>query len=299
MPSSDKRRGITLAITATILYAIVDALSKYQARTSPVELIVWARYGVPLVLLLAAFLPRRGVAMLRTGHPWLQIVRGLLLTGGTLLIVLAYRVMPIAEAQAIFFIHPVLLTLLAVLFLGEKVSSRGWFAVVIGFAGVLIIVRPGGGLFRPAALLPLGLALTFSTYQIFTRIIAGKEKSINSLFWVLAVGTVSMSALLPFAWTPPSPHALVMLTIIGIVSGCGHFSTIKALEYAPASLLAPFAYVQLIWVAILGALMFGDFPDTATLIGIATVAVGGLIVALSKRPADASTARVTAPPASN
>ncbi|WP_319244092.1 DMT family transporter [uncultured Propionivibrio sp.] len=285
MPTPDKRRGITLAVMATIFYAIVDALSKYQARTSPVELIVWARYGVPLVLLLAFFLPQRGIAMLRTGHPWLQIARGLLLTGGTLLIVLAYRVMPIAEAQAIFFIHPVLLTLLAVLFLGEKVSPRGWLAVVIGFAGVLIIVRPGGGLFRPAALLPLGLALTFSTYQIFTRIIAGKENSINSLFWVLAVGTASMSIVLPFAWTPPSIHAVGMLTIIGIVSGFGHFSTIKALEYAPASLLAPFAYVQLVWVAILGALMFGDFPDGATLIGIATVATGGLLVVFSKRPA--------------
>ena len=272
-----------MALLATVAYAVVDTLSKYQARDYPVEMIVWARYAVPLVLLLAVFLPQRGRRMLRTAFPLLQLIRGVLLTAGTVFIVFAYRVMPIAEAQAISFIHPVLLTLLAVVFLGEKVSRLGWVAVLLGFSGVLVIVRPGGGLFTIAALLPLGLALSFSSYQIFTRLVARQEDSINSLYCVLLVGSVVMSLALPFAWIAPTAKGLLFFALIGITSGAGHFLTIKALEYAPASLLAPFAYIQLLWVSILGTAVFGDFPDSVTLIGKAIVVAGGLLVAASHR----------------
>ena len=272
-----------MALLATVAYAIVDTLSKYQAREYPVGMIVWARYFVPLVLLFAVFLPRRGARMVRSVYPAIQLARGVLLTAGTVFIVFAYRVMPIAEAQAISFIHPVLLTLLAVVFLGERVSPLGWAAVLVGFSGVLIIVRPGGGLFTPAAILPLGLAFSFSSYQIFTRLISGKEDSLTSLFCVLLVGSVAMSVALPFSWIDPSPKGLFFFALIGVTSGIGHFSTIKALEYAPASLLAPFAYIQLLWVSILGALVFGDFPGAVTLIGMGVVVAGGLLVAVSRR----------------
>jgi drug/metabolite transporter (DMT)-like permease len=280
-----------MALLATVSYAVVDTLSKYQAREYPVMMIVWARYFVPLVLLLAVFLPRRGTRMLRTAFPMVQMIRGVLLTAGTIFIVFAYRVMPIAEAQAISFIHPVLLTVLAVLFLREKVSALGWAAVLLGFSGVLIIVRPGGGLFTPAAFLPLGLAFSFSSYQIFTRLIAGKESSLNSLFCVLLVGSLAMSVALPFAWLDPTPKGLFFFALIGVTSGIGHFSTIKALEFAPASLLAPFAYIQLLWVSILGVLVFGDFPDAVTLVGMAVVVAGGLLVAASRRHAGRIAAR--------
>jgi drug/metabolite transporter (DMT)-like permease len=221
--------------------------------------------------------------MLRTAYPRVQAIRSVLLLSGTVFIVLAYRVMPMAEAQAISFIHPVLLTVLAVIFLGEKVSLSGWAAVLAGFSGVLIIVRPGGGLFTPAAFLPLGLALTFSSYQIFTRLIAGKENSLNSLFCALLVGSLALSLALPLVWVDPTPKGALFFALIGVTSGIGHFSTIKSLEMAPASLVAPFAYVQLLWVAILGALVFGDFPDALTLAGIAVVVAGGLLVAASRR----------------
>ena len=270
-----------MAVLATIAYAVVDTLSKYQAREYPVEMIVWARYVVPLVLLIVLLPGGRG--LWRTAYPGMQLVRGILLTAGTLFIVFAYRVMPMAEAQAISFIHPVLLTLLAVLFLGEKVSRLGWAAVLIGFCGVLIIVRPGGGLFTPAALLPLGLALCFSSYQIFTRIISRRESSMTSLFCVLFVGSVVMSIALPFVWINPSGKGLLFFALIGVTSGIGHFSTIKALEYAPASLLAPFAYIQLLWVGILGVLVFGDFPDAVTIVGMGIVVAAGLLVAVSRR----------------
>jgi drug/metabolite transporter (DMT)-like permease len=276
-------RGILMALLATVAYAVVDALSKYQAREYPVMMIVWARYFVPLALLLAVFLPRRGARLLRTAFPLVQMIRGVLLTAGTILIVFAYRVMPMAEAQAISFIHPVLLTVLAEIFLREKVSPLGWVAVLIGFSGVLIIVRPGGGLFTPMAFLPLGLAFCFSSYQIFTRLIAGRESSLSSLFCVLLVGSLMMSVALPFSWVDPTAKGWFFFALIGVTSGLGHFSTIKALEFAPASLLAPFAYIQLLWVGILGAAVFGDFPDAMTVFGMAVVVAGGLLVAVSRR----------------
>jgi drug/metabolite transporter (DMT)-like permease len=280
---SSAGRGILMALLATVAYAVVDTLSKYQAREYPVGMIVWARYAVPLIVLTLVFFPRRGRSMFRTAFPVIQLLRGVLLTSGTIFIVLAYRVMPIAEAQAISFIHPVLLTLLAVVFLGERVSRSGWAAVLLGFSGVLIIVRPGGGLFTPVALLPLGLALSFSSYQLFTRVIATKENSINSLFCALMVGSVVMSIVLPFVWVAPTSRGAMFFALIGISSGIGHFSTIKALEYAPASLLAPFAYVQLLWVSVLGILVFGEFPDGITVIGMAIVVAGGLLVATSRQ----------------
>ena len=284
-------RGILMALLATIAFAAVDTLSKYQAREYPVGMIVWARYAVPLMLLLAVFLPRRGVSMLRTAFPLVQLIRGVLLMGGTISIVFAYRVMPIAEAQAISFIHPVLLTVLAVVFLKEKVSPLGWAAILIGFFGVVIIVRPGGGLFTPAAMLPLGLAFCYSSYQIFTRVIARKEDWLNSLFCVLLIGSVVMSLVLPFTWVSPTSKGLFYFALIGVTSGIGHFSMIKALEYAPASLLAPFAYIQLLWVSILGVLVFGDFPDAVTLVGMAVVVAGGLLVAASRRRQSRNAAR--------
>lgn len=276
-------RGILMAVLATLSYALVDTLSKYMVRQYPVTMVVWARYAVPCLLLLLVFAPRRGRGLLRTAFPLLQVGRGLLLLAGTLLIVFAVRAMPLAEAQAISFIHPVLLTLMAVVFLGEKVGRLGWFAVFLGFAGVLIIVRPGGGLFTWSALLPLGMAFTYSSYQLLTRRISGTENAINSLFYVMLVGGLVMSVLLPYDWRRPDFPAAMLFLLIGLIAGVAHFFMIKALEYAPASLLAPFAYVQLLWVTLLGALVFGDLPDVVTLIGIAVVVVGGLLVAVARR----------------
>ena len=278
-------RGVLLTVLATVAYAVADTLSKFQDGEFPVLMIVWARYFVPFILLVAVYLPRRGRRLWRTAFPGVQLVRGLLLTGGTVSMIFAYRFIPLAEAQAIGFIHPVLLTLLAVAFLGEKVSRLGWIAVLICFSGVLIIVRPGGGLFTPAALLPLGLAFCYSTYQIFTRRIAGRENAISSLFYVMLIGTLTMTASLPVVWVAPGVKATLIFVLIGTTSGLGHFAMIKALEKAPASLVAPFGYIQLLWVGLLGWLVFGDVPSPMTLFGMGIVVAGGLLVLAARRQA--------------
>ena len=276
-------RGIGMAVLATLAYALVDTISKYLVRDYPVTMVVWARYTVPTLLLLAVFLPRRGRSLFRTRHPWLQLSRGLLLTAGTGFIVCAVQVMPLGEAQAISFIHPVLLTLMAVLFLGEKVGRLGWIAIAMGFAGVMIIIRPGGGLFTWAAILPLGLAVCYSSYQLLTRRIAGVENSINSMVFVMLFGALAMSATLPLSWVAPDGAGCLLLLAVGIVSGCGHFAMIKALEWAPASMLAPFAYIQLLWVSLLGMLVFNAWPDAITFVGIAIIVAAGLMMAVVRR----------------
>lgn len=191
--------------------------------------------------------------------------------------------MPLAEAQAISFIHPALLTLMAVIFLREKVNHIGWFAIGLGFVGVLIIVRPGGGLFTWSALLPLGLALSYSSYQLLTRRIAGIDNSISSLLYALMVGALTMSAALPFNWVTPDLRAMLLFGLIGVVSGAAHLCMIKGLEYAPASVLAPFAYIQLLWVTLLGMAVFNALPDTITFVGIAIVVAGGLLVGFTTK----------------
>lgn len=276
-------RGIGMAVLATLAYAIVDTLSKVLVQDYPVTMIVWARYTVPCLLLLAVFLPRRGRGLFRTRHPGLQLARGLLLTAGTVFIVWAVQVMPLAEAQAISFIHPVLLTLMAVIFLGEKVGRLGWLAIAMGFAGVLIIVRPGGGLFTWSAILPLGLAFCYSSYQLLTRRIAGVDNAINSLVFALLVGALLMSAALPLTWVTPDGPAALLLATIGVISGAAHFCMIKALEWAPASRLAPFAYIQLLWVTLLGMLVFAALPDAITFVGIGIIVAAGLMMALVRR----------------
>lgn len=284
LPAADPQRhhgrGIVMALLATLAYAIVDTISKYLVRDYPVAMVVWARYTVPCLLLLAVFLPRRGRGLFRTRRPGLQAARGLLLTAGTVFIVWAVQVMPLAEAQAISFIHPVLLTLMAVIFLGEKVGRPGWVAIGLGFAGVLVIIRPGGGLFTWAALLPLGLAFCYSSYQLLTRRVAGVDNAINSLVFAMLVGAFAMSAVLPFVWVTPDARSALLLAAVGIVSGGAHFCMIKALEWAPASLLAPFAYVQLLWVTLFGMLVFDALPDPLSFAGVAIIVAAGLMMAV-------------------
>lgn len=272
-------RGILLAVAATVAYAVVDTISKHLVRQYPGTMVVWARYAVPALLMLIYLASRQSRSLWRPAYPGVQVLRGLLMTGATLCMVFALRAMPIAEAQAISFVHPLLLTVMAVCFLGERVSPVGWIAVLMGLVGVLIIVRPGGGLFSTAALLPLGMALCFAAYQILTRRIASRANALNSLFYMLLVGALVLSAALPFVWVTPTPAGAILLVVVGMLAGAGHFAMIKALEFAPASLLAPFSYGQLLWVTVLGALVFGDFPDGLTLLGMAVVAAGGFLVA--------------------
>ena len=282
-------RGMLMILAAVAMFAVMDTLSKYLTRFYPVMMVVWARYLLHTFVVIIVLGPRLGSALVTTTRPGAQIVRGLLLASASLFFVSAVKYMPLAEASAISFVAPILVTVMAVLVLKERVGWGGWIAVLSGFIGVLIIIRPGSGLFTWASLLPLGAACCFASYQILTRRLAGLESPYTSIFYSGLVGMLVLSFPLPFAWVPPqSGLHLVVFALIGITAGASHLTLIKAYDFAPASRLAPFSYTQLIWAAVAGYVAFDDFPDFWSVIGILVLMASGIYIAthqhLSDRP---------------
>jgi drug/metabolite transporter (DMT)-like permease len=296
IPGPNVSRGISLVLIAVIFFCITDLLAKYLTRFYPVSLIVWARFTFHLLLVVLLLGPRYRSRLVKTKRLAEQVLRGLLLFLGAMLFISSLKFLPLAEATAIAYLAPLFVTLMSVAFLKEKVELARWIAVLCSFGGVVIIIRPGSGVFTWAALLPIANAITFATYQIVTRRIAGLESPYTSIFYAGLVGCVLLSAILPDIWMLPqnSWHAVCFVTI-GLLGALGHLILIKAYEYAPASRLAPFSYSQLIWVAIIGFFVFGDFPDGWSLLGMAILVASGIFMANQQR----RQARLNASNASN
>jgi len=272
-------RGPLLVVVAVGIFAVMDTIAKYLARSYPVSGVVWARYAANLAVLLVFFTARGELRRLRTSRPGLQIMRGLLLAGASLLYFTSLTVLPLAEAAAIGFVMPLFLSVLAVPMLGERMDGARLAAVMVGLAGALVIVRPGAAVFTPYALLPVGMALCNALYQILTRKVAGVEHPLTSLVWGAIVGTVLLALALPFAWvTPANPWHWGLLAVIGVLASVGHFTLIRAYDYASATGLAPFFYTQLVWVMLLGWLVFGDFTDAWSLLGMGIIVVSGIYI---------------------
>jgi drug/metabolite transporter (DMT)-like permease len=283
-PHSSALRGILLVIAAVGAFALMDTLAKYLARWYPMPGIVWARYAANLTILLVYLAVRGELGRLRTARPGLQLARGLLLAAATFLFFTSLTVLPLAEAAAIGFVMPLFLALLAVPMLRERLDVPRLIAVLAGLAGALLIVRPGAAVFTPYAILPVGMALCNALYQILTRKVAGLEHAYTSLVWGAIVGAALFSVALPFAWRMPAePLHWVLLVLIGLLASVGHFVLIRAYDYASATGLAPYFYTQLVWVMLLGWLVFGDFPDGWALVGMAVIVASGLYVANRQR----------------
>jgi drug/metabolite transporter (DMT)-like permease len=270
-------RGIGLMMAAVFMFSSMDTLAKYMLQSYPMAGLMWARYMVHLAVMLMLLWPRMGMKLVRTCSPGLQILRGLLLVASTMFFYLALRHMPLAEAAAISFVGPVLTTLLAGRMLGERATGRQWVAVVLGFSGVLIIIRPGGGLFTPAAIFPLVTALLFSIYQIVTRKLSGREHPYTTLFYTALVGGAATSFALPWGLQAPTALQVLFMIGIGVFGGYGHYLLIQAMGYASPTTLAPFIYSQIVWSTLLAYLVFRDFPDSGSLVGMAVIVFAGLL----------------------
>ena len=271
----DMRIGILFILITTVMFALLDTGVKYVGQFYPVLQIAWARYVfqmavVPMVI--GRFRPRD---ILRTKRPGLQVMRSMLMVGATLSFFTAVTYMPVAEASAIGMIAPLMVTALAIPMLGERVGARRWMAVVIGLIGALIIIRPGFGSLSWAAILPVITAICYALYQITTRMLAEIDPPITTFFYSGAVGVVVLSLAVPFAWRTPTVSGWAMMIALGLLAGAGHYCVIQAMRRAPASVLAPYSFVQLVWVTVLGYLVFGDFPDKLTLLGAAIVVGSG------------------------
>ena len=280
--------GILLFTLALFLFAILDASAKYLTAFFAVPFLVWARYAVHLVVMLIAVAPNQGRTLILTNHPWLMIFRALLLCALTLFAQLALRVLPLAETTAIVFITPLLVALLAGPMLGEAVTKKSWLATLAGFIGVVLITRPGSDLDPTGVAYALAGAVCYALYQILTRRLAASETPLRQLFYTALIGTLAMSIVLPgvLPTTLPTPLETLLLVGLGLCGGIGHFLLIRALRETPASLLAPLLYVQLVWAALLGWLVFGDIPDAWTALGMGIIGASGLsLVMVRKTPA--------------
>ena len=272
-------RGVLLVMLAVFLFSSMDTLAKYMLRREayPIPPLIWARYAVHLVFMLALLAPRMGMGLVRTQRPVLQIVRGVLLVGSTGFFYLSLSHLPLAEAAAITFVGPVLVTALSGPLLRERVSRRQWSAVALGFLGVLIIVRPGGDAFTVHAIYPLCSALLFSLYQVLTRKLAGRENPFSTLFFTALVGAAATSLPLPFTWQTPTLLQVPFMIGIGLLGGLGHFFLIRAVEHTSPARLAPFVYTQLVWSTLLAYLAFGEFPGSGSLMGMLVIVLAGML----------------------
>ncbi len=286
-PQEHPYRGMLMILAAVAMFSLMDAISKYLTRFYPVTTVVWARYLFHTLLVIVVLGPRLGRGLVQTRRPGAQVVRGLFLAGATLFFVSALKYLPLAEASAISFMAPLLVTVMAVVLLKERVGLALWIAVLSGFVGVLTIIRPGSGIFTWAALLPLVAAVCFASYQILTRRLAGLESPYTSVFYSGLVGMLVLSISLPYGWAlPQSGLHLALFALIGIIAGSSHLVLIKAYDFAPASRLAPFSYTQLIWAAVAGYVAFDDFPDFWSVVGITVLMASGIYIATHQHLSD-------------
>ncbi len=276
--AQNTRLAILFILITTVMFALLDTGVKYVGQFYPVLQIAWARYVFQMVMVPVVIGRARPRDIIRTRRPGLQVLRSMMMVGATLTFFTAVRYMPVAEASAIGMISPLLVTALAIPLLGEKVGKRRWIAVIVGLIGALIIIRPGFGSLSWAAGLPVISAICYSLYQITTRMLAEIDPPITTFFYSGAVGVVVLSFAVPFSWQTPTLGGWAMMISLGLLAGCGHYGVIQAMRRAPATVLAPFGYVQLVWVSILGYLVFGDFPDNFTLLGAIIVVGSGAYV---------------------
>ena len=273
-------------LLATCCFGCLDTLSKYLVAYYPAAALVWLRYVLQTLVMMAIFLPRMGPRLVRTSSPGLQFVRGLMLVVSSVVFVLALLKMQIAEVASIVFLAPIIVALAGGPLLGERVGARTWLALAGGFTGVLLIIRPGGGAFTWWALLPLACAFLFAGYQILTRKLAGHDDPITTLFFPGLIACFVVPPIFPGAFQVPTvPLHAAMLGVIGILGAVGHFMLIRAHALAPATLLSPFGYTQLLVVLTLGWLVFDQLPDGIALAGIGLIAGSGLgLIIASRRP---------------
>lgn len=280
--ADDPLRGILLVISATVFFSMSDATAKYTSQTLPVIEIAWVRYVVFVVLTLLPAV-RHGRATLRTRRPGMQVARGVAIVASAIFFLFGLRVLPMADAAAINFVSPLFITVLSVPMLGESVGWRRWVAVGVGLCGAVIAAQPGSSAFQAAAILPVLSSAAWALGIILTRRMAKTETAGTTLAWSAASGLVVLTFLLPFEARIPNLRELGLCLMVGLFASSGQWLVVLGYRLAPASMLAPFSYLQLIWSTLLGYLVFDGRPGAATIIGATVIAGSGLYSAHRER----------------
>ncbi|HJO72619.1 MAG: DMT family transporter [Rhodospirillales bacterium] len=276
---STGRHGILWILLSAAMFAGMDASAKELALSYPLPQVVWARYPASVVLVLAVVLARRRVSeVIVTRRLGLQVLRGGLVVATLSFQFTAIHFIPLADATALLFTAPILVTALSSPVLGEPVRRELWVGVVLGFVGALVIIRPGLGVMQVAALLPLGAAFMLASYQIAGRILSRTDQALTTFAYTIWVGAIGMSLVVPFYWKTPDFTGWMLMAALGLFAGFGQFAVIKAFEAAPAATVTPFIYSGLLWVTLLGYTVFGDLPDLWTILGALLILSSGFCV---------------------
>jgi len=266
------------------LFPLMNAAVKLLTARYPALEITWARFTGHLIVMLIVFLPQYGRRLIATRRPLGQLARSLLMLASNLVFVMAIGKVPLATASAIGFTSPLIVTALSVPLVREQVGWRRWSAVVVGFFGALLIIRPGSGLHDPAVLLLLASSIAYALYQIATRWVMAHDSPATGIIFAALLGSLGTTMLLPFVWVmPQSLFDLALLLSLGCLGGLGHFLVIKAFQAAPAAVIAPLGYVELIGTATLGYAIFANFPDALTWVGALIIIASGLYIAMRER----------------
>jgi drug/metabolite transporter (DMT)-like permease len=285
MHASRSLRGILLALLAAFLFACMDTSIKYLTAQYDAPLIVAIRYMVLCLLMVTLLAPSQGHRLVQVKRTGLVLVRAVCLAAASLFLALALKRMPVAESTALLFLAPLLVVLMSGRVLREDVGVIGWTAAVAGFAGVLMIARPGAGLDPAGIVFGLCAAMLTAAYQLLSRVLAHSERTIALLFYTALIGAVGFGAALPWFWPESVPSAFqsALFVAVGVLGGLGHFLFTAAHRDAPASLLAPVMYAQLLWAALMGWLAYGHVPDRVSMLGMCLVAAAGIAIALKSR----------------
>ena len=274
--------SVLLMIGAMFVFTLMDAVAKVLTQEIGVWPTLWIRYLGQAVLVFLIVLPRFG-KIVKTSFPLLQLARSVFLMCATMCFFWGISNIGLAEATAIMDISPVLITLGAVLFLGERIGIRRVIGIIGALIGAMIVIRPGSDVFSVYALFPLGAAICYSGYNIITRFVGAREDPWTSLFYTALFGAIVFSAIVPFYWQPLSAFTITLMAALSVMATLAQWLLIKALSLGEASLLAPIGYIALIFATLWGFLLFGDLPDQWTVIGALVIVASGIYVWLRER----------------
>ena len=287
------RAGIWLMIATTVVFAVQDGISRHLGTNYSVYMVVMIRFWffALFVIALAARAPGGIRAATRSAMPWVQLARGLILVAEIAVMLVAFVKLGLIEAHAVFTSYPLLVAALSGPILGEKVGWRRWSAILVGFAGVLIILQPGYAVFSPWALVPLLSATMFAIYGLLTRYVARKDSASISFFWTGVVGALAITPFGLAHWTWPTPTDWGWMALLCCTAALSHWLLIKSYAVAEASAVQPFAYLQLVWASAIGLLVFGETLRINVAIGAGIVMAAGIFTLWRQRVREKAAAR--------
>ena len=271
-------KAITFNLLAWVMLPIMDGFAKYLSSDLPVLQITWARYffTVAFTLPIMFFFFRKNLVW--TDKPKLQLIRGLILLTANVCFFYSISIISLAKALTLAFIAPLIVTAFSPIFLGEKVGFRRWSAVIIGFIGSMVVIRPGFVEINLASLAALGTGVMYGFYLIITRKLSSSDNPLLTLLLTGVVGAIIISFVMPFVWIKPTLNQWSMMAAIGIFACVGHLFIILSLKYADASKLAPFSYFEIVTNIIIGYYFFSDFPDKWTFLGLFIIILSGIYI---------------------